>query len=501
MYRVLIVDDEMPALRYLQTIIEKYASGYEIAATCTSGETALEHLQKETIDLLITDISMPSMDGITLALKARELLKNIHIIIVTGYADFEYAKRAIRASVDDYILKPVSVSQMKDTLDRLRLRMDEEHSQRLPAVLSSLFNHQPYNEAVLTRRFGAGRHHFALLRWGNLGISRGALKATALIPLKDQPFYALYGRDENEQILFMPASVSAKEFQAFTRHYALTQRPSTTMTLLFGRNPSHLSSLPTFFTRAAESMEYTVVIGHQQSGVFIGDPVEDKTRHLSNATLKRLEHFITSCNTRMLKDTFATLAIDWDREKMPQIYAATIIHQIVHLALTARPVSASQQNSISKEVRELLSVAATYGDLMSGLYSVLFDKGAIKDKKLTTEDLYRYAIAYIDENYAKPISIQTVCAEIGISQTYLSRLLRKHGDTSFSTYLTRRRLDAAMDLIRRYPDMALRNVASCVGYEDYAYFSKVFHQVIGCTPSQWTEQNEQTSPEPPTGTV
>ncbi len=106
-YKILIVDDEMPALRYLRSIVEKYGQGYEVANTCTSGEAALAHLQKEHIDLLLTDISMPTMDGITLALKARDLQPDIHIIIVTGYADFEYAKGAIQASVEDYILKPI----------------------------------------------------------------------------------------------------------------------------------------------------------------------------------------------------------------------------------------------------------------------------------------------------------------------------------------------------------------------------------------------------------
>ena len=57
-------------------------------------------------------------------------------------------------------------------------------------------------------------------------------------------------------------------------------------------------------------------------------------------------------------------------------------------------------------MRELLISASTYGDLMASLYSALFDKGAIKDKKLTTEDLYQYAITYINENYAKAISIR-----------------------------------------------------------------------------------------------
>lgn len=487
MYKVLIVDDETPALRYLQTIVEKYAPSYEIAGLCTSGEEALALLQKEHIDLLLTDISMPAMDGITLSLRAREQQPDIHIIIVTGYADFEYAKGAIQASVDDYILKPVSVSQMKDTLDKLRLRMDEEQAARIPRTLSAMFNGQPYDEAILSRLFGAGRFHFALLRWGNLGVSRGPLKTTSIVPAEDVPFHVLYGRDEDEQLLFMPSSISTQEFQAQARQYA-QQRSASTMTLLFSRNAGLLSSLPDFFTRAAEVMEYTVSIGHQQCGFLSGGPAPDLTRHLSNATLKRLEHFITDCNTRMIKDAFVALAIDWARERLPQRFAATMVQQLVHLVLTARPVSGKQQDAIVKEVSELLISASSYGDLMASLYSVLFDKGAIKDKKLTTEDLYQYAIAYINENYAKAISIQNVCAEIGISQTYLSRLFRKHGNTSFSTYLTQCRLNAAMALIRQHPDMALRNVASCVGYEDYAYFSKVFHQSMGCTPSQWAAQ-------------
>ena len=485
MYKVLIVDDETPALRYLQTIVEKYAPSYEVAGCCTSGEEALTRLAQEHIDLLLTDISMPAMDGLTLALKAREIQSDLHIIIVTGYADFEYAKRAIQASVDDYILKPVSVSLMKAALDKLRLRMDEEQSQRLPTELSALFRHHPYEEAILTRHFGAGRFHFALLRWGNLDVIQGPLKTTAVVPNEENPFHILYGRDENEQILFMPASISTQDFQSLVKKYAQLHRSAATTTLLFSRNAGLLSSLPDFFNRAAEVMEYTVVIGHHQSGFLTGSPGPDMTRHLSTSTLKRLEHFITDCNTRMLKDAFVALAIDWDRERLPQMYASTMVQQLVHLVLTARPVSGQQQDAIAREVRELLSTASSYGDLMASLYAVLFDKGAIKDKQLTTEDLYQYAVAFIDENYAKPISIQSVCAEIGISQTYLSRLFRKHGDTSFSTYLTQRRLTAAMDLIRQHPDMALRNVASCVGYEDYAYFSKVFHQIVGCTPSQW----------------
>lgn len=487
MYKVLIVDDEMPALRYMQAIVEKYAPGYEVAHSCVSGEAALEYLLAHHVDLLLTDISMPSMDGITLAMRAREAQPDVHIIVVTGYADFEYAKRAIQASVEDYILKPVSVSQMKDVLDKLRLRMDEENAARIPLALGAMFQKQPYDEALLTRQFGAGRFHFALLRWGNLCTHRSGLKTTSVIPLEKEPFHILHGRDEDEQILFMPSSVSAQEFHNAAQHYAEHHRAAATMTLLFSRNAAPIASLPDFFARASDVMEQTLVIGRKQC-LFLNASPSTASRHLSNTALKRLEHFILDCNSRMLKDAFVSFAIEWERERVPQKFAATMIFQLTHLVLSTRPVSPAHQDAVTNEVNDLLRNADSYGDLMAGLYAVLFDKGALKDKKLSTEDLYQYAVSYIRENYAKAISIQNVCTEVGISQTYLSRLFRKHGNTSFNTFLTQCRITAAMNLMREHPDMALRNVASCVGYEDYAYFSKVFHQVVGISPSQWTPQ-------------
>ena len=80
------------------------------------------------------------------------------------------------------------------------------------------------------------------------------------------------------------------------------------------------------------------------------------------------------------------------------------------------------------------------------------------------------------------MSMQSVCEEIGISRTYLSRLFRRYGDSTFNAYLTSRRMEAAMQLLQERPNILLRDVAACVGYEDSSYFSKVFHQYSGLTP-------------------
>ena len=134
----------------------------------------------------------------------------------------------------------------------------------------------------------------------------------------------------------------------------------------------------------------------------------------------------------------------------------------------------------------MIRCAAYYGDLVSGMYAMLFDNGKVKDRKLSTQELYDCAVQYVKENYAQPLSMQSVCDEIGISQTYLSRLFRKYSDTTFNAYLTRCRMEAAMKLLREKPDLLLRDVAACVGYDDSSYFTKVFHQYTGLTPSQFT---------------
>ena len=140
MYRILLVDDEMPALRFLQAIIGKYAPDFGVCASYTNGAAALEYLSKYPVDLLITDISMDGMNGIELAQAAREARPDIHILILSGYSEFEYAQGAIRAAVDDYILKPVPIPQITKALKTIREKLDEEAGAKGPALLSALFS-------------------------------------------------------------------------------------------------------------------------------------------------------------------------------------------------------------------------------------------------------------------------------------------------------------------------------------------------------------------------
>ena len=485
MYRVLIVDDELPALRFVQNIIEKFVPGFQTAGTCTNGEQALEMLSSRPVDLLITDISMHGMSGIDLAKHARARLPGIHILIISGYGEFEYAQGAIQAGVDDYILKPVSISKMVSVLESVKETLDAEQMEQASAILPAMACGQPYSKEDAARLYGSKSFRFALIRWGNLDMTMPrSLTATSMVLPPHERFFALRGRDDDENILICPDD-SPETFLTDLSVYTMQPGKLPTWTAIYTSASQSIDRLQSFIAASLEMLYLKVVIGKHQILQFTGGKISEDRLKLPAADLKQLSYFVSVGKTRMIKDYFVSLAISWERAQTPQRQVWHMCRQMIHqIAAIHMPVN-NQMEEILQEFNELIRCANSYSDLMSSTYSLLFDEGNVRDKKMSTKELFDYAVQYIMDNYAHPLSMQSVCDEIGISQTYLSRLFRKYSDTTFNAYLTRCRMEAAKQLLREKPDLLLRDVAACVGYEDSSYFTKVFHQYTGLTPSQY----------------
>ena len=198
-----------------------------------------------------------------------------------------------------------------------------------------------------------------------------------------------------------------------------------------------METLPAFIEWALTLLYRKTVIGRHQIIQFAGgSPTEDRIR-LPAADLKQLSYFISMTKYRMIKDYFFSLAASWEKEQMPQRQVWHMGRQIIHQTASSYPPIGSQLEETLTEFNSIIHCAGSYGDLMSGLYALLFDNGTVRDRKMSAQELYDYAVQYIEENYAQPLSMQSVCDEIGISQTYLSRLFRKYSDTTFNAFLTR----------------------------------------------------------------
>ncbi len=142
MYRVVIADDERAIRTGLQIIVDWNKLGFEIAGCASDGEEALQMLLKQNIDVLVTDIRMPRLSGLQLVKKVQELGLSIHVILLTSYRDFEYARQAISLGVREYLLKPVDEVALQELLrkmyDELGKRDEEDSTHREQQLVSQL---------------------------------------------------------------------------------------------------------------------------------------------------------------------------------------------------------------------------------------------------------------------------------------------------------------------------------------------------------------------------
>ncbi|NMA65689.1 MAG: response regulator [Clostridiaceae bacterium] len=127
MYKLLLVDDENGQLTALEYILNQLRPEYEVY-TATDGQEALEVLASNKIDILFTDIRMPIVDGLQLVEKLFKRSMQLKAVIISGYDEFEYAQKAIRYGVKDYLVKPVSKSDLKNVLCKIENILEEERN-------------------------------------------------------------------------------------------------------------------------------------------------------------------------------------------------------------------------------------------------------------------------------------------------------------------------------------------------------------------------------------
>lgn len=118
--RILFVDDEAIVREGLKKCIDWEVNGFEVVGAAENGEKALEYLRQLSVNIVVTDIKMPVMDGLELIRNSRESGYDSKFLILSGYDDFQYAQRALRYGADDYILKPIKEEELLDALIRIR---------------------------------------------------------------------------------------------------------------------------------------------------------------------------------------------------------------------------------------------------------------------------------------------------------------------------------------------------------------------------------------------
>ena len=142
MYKVMLVEDEPPILNMLKDMIDSGNNEFIVSSCAYNGKDALELLEKEVPDVIITDIRMPFLDGLELISQVNKIHPQIKCIILSGYSDFEYARSAIRLNVYDYLLKPIEPDSLYELLLKLYCLFEEQKVKDENEYLNAVINFQ-----------------------------------------------------------------------------------------------------------------------------------------------------------------------------------------------------------------------------------------------------------------------------------------------------------------------------------------------------------------------
>lgn len=130
LYSVLLVDDEEEVFQVIMKKLDWESMGFRIAGYARNGVEALELAEELQVDVVMTDIKMPYMDGLTLCKKLKENYEKIKVIIFSGFDEFEYAKEAIKIEAEEYILKPINSNELREVFARIKVNLDKEMDEK-----------------------------------------------------------------------------------------------------------------------------------------------------------------------------------------------------------------------------------------------------------------------------------------------------------------------------------------------------------------------------------
>lgn len=150
MYRVLVVDDEKIEREGIKFLLSREEGEFEISEA-SNGRQALEILRNEEIDILLTDIKMPHMDGLELAKKAKEKKEELQIVIFSGYNDFSFAQEAIRYGVKEYVLKPVDPDIFSEHWKRYAVKLTKIKTARSEIRRNRIFSSSIFSRIIFTQ--------------------------------------------------------------------------------------------------------------------------------------------------------------------------------------------------------------------------------------------------------------------------------------------------------------------------------------------------------------
>lgn len=524
MLKVIIADDEERICQLIGALIDWEAMGMEIVGVAHNGLEACEKVKELEPDILITDIRMPGCSGLQLIEQIKRDAVDLEIIVISGYAHFEYAQQAIKFGVGDYLLKPISKSELTATLEKLKkqiaVRRESEQDKRKRMQQSKKDVHRLQMDLL-----------WQLLKEETDIPSVETLRDTYELEVQPGIFQAFYLKvdcGENTPGLTSVAVLMEKAQEVLNRglkekclelvlgakglsclgvmNYesgrqeeirkilkgCLSQLElqknlfrSSKVSLALGSAVTELEQLGVSMWEASVLIEERIVKGTGRILERIGPPSELQRSNVLEKYLREIIHAVET-----LSEEQSNAAVDILEEELRRVKNAHG-YEILDIVYSAADIftvrtQMAERSAFLEKFRQQCSQCGSVEEIFTCFRKVQnsYIRELAQKRENETVRPIRRAKQYIQNHYGEPLTLEMVSSEVGLSTAYFSALFKKTEGEGFTKYLTGVRMEQAKILLRE-SNISVAEICRRVGYNDLKHFVHTFEKLSGVKPSTY----------------
>jgi two-component system response regulator YesN len=516
MYKVLIVDDEPLVIQGLSRQVDWESLNMELAGMATDGHEILSMLETNPAHILITDVSMPQMDGLTLIAKAKLLQPSLRCIIVSAFNEFDYVKKALQLGVENYLLKPINESELRDTLSLKNLMHDQMSvtfdSPDLLAFRTNILDRwvngtiqdfELFERAELLHiNLSAAEYCVCVIEVIPLDPSLSKIKAASqflevcrgfiMQAFKGECFLdngfrvvaILHGDALHKQQLDLSAVLQKLSVEAETRGIQIFSSVGTLSNSSTDVRASYLSAI-FFLNYRYVDPSAAFTFNNDFTNLQYGTPDESKTSLLQfnkylkegniNQTLQAADKYLQLYVTNA---SFQKTLIDI----LPFILSLVQVMIESGRITDALPASITMQLSLYKALNSRETLKKWLSQTIEETIKV------IRDRKGTLHLLVHLTLEQVNKQYATELSLKTLASSFNVSSAYLGQLFREETGKYFNDYLTEVRLQASRTLLLE-TDLKINEIVQRIGIPNQSYFNRVFKKTYDISPMELRRQS------------
>lgn len=547
MLKIFLAEDEVVVRETIKRMIPWEELGFELVGEAADGEMALPLLIRQQPDLLITDIKMPFMDGLTLARLAKKEIPGLKVVILSGYDDFNYAKQAIGIGVEDYLLKPITKNALIERLSEIRSRYEHEKTQKE--------YYEKFQREMQAYEKNSSRDFFEALVGGSMDMMEVYKRAEKLgLDIVAEAYNVLiftmncdedfsgqrdeYSSWEAESLEllenFFAGHSSAMLFRSNIFSYGVLlkgQRETIEENtracvyeirkilsrqdgrrewfLAVGQSVERLSQIQKSYHTASrafsqrylydenilyydemETMEHPGGQAETEDNAYLQKVDVNALnpailqKFLSNGLQEETENFVKDYFYAIGQEPMESLVF---RNYVILNVRFSVISFIKGLGCDTNEMESADTEEVLAESGKNMESAIAYAKKMISQAIEIRDQNSGNKNR----SILKTAVDFIDSHYMdEEISLNTVANVANVSSNHFSALFSQNMGQTFIEYLTTLRMNKAKELLR-CTGMRSSEIAGEVGYKDAHYFSYLFKKTQGMTPSDYRKAREE----------